>query len=178
MSEINVTPFVDVMLCLLIIFMVAAPLMTVGVPIDLPDTSAEALPSEEEEPLTVTLTPEGAVMVQTTEVPLDELVARLQAVAAERDSTRIFLRADGAIPYERVMTVMGALNAGGFREIGLVTDRRRPASVKTGLAKTDRGVKRPCAGRFTHHRRSMPGSFCGSRSAAHCSATARRWSSR
>jgi biopolymer transport protein TolR len=70
MSEINVTPFVDVMLCLLIIFMVAAPLMTVGVPIDLPDTSAEALPSEEEEPLTVTLTPEGAVMVQTTEVPL------------------------------------------------------------------------------------------------------------
>jgi biopolymer transport protein TolR len=71
MSEINVTPFVDVMLCLLIIFMVAAPLMTVGVPIDLPDTSAEALPSEEEEPLTVTLTPEGAVMVQTTEVPLE-----------------------------------------------------------------------------------------------------------
>jgi biopolymer transport protein ExbD len=69
MSEINVTPFVDVMLCLLIIFMVAAPLMTVGVPIDLPDTSAEALPSEEEEPLTVTLTPDGAVMVQTTEVP-------------------------------------------------------------------------------------------------------------
>jgi biopolymer transport protein TolR len=68
MSEINVTPFVDVMLCLLIIFMVAAPLMTVGVPIDLPDTSAEALPSEEEEPLTVTLTPDGVVMVQTTEV--------------------------------------------------------------------------------------------------------------
>jgi biopolymer transport protein TolR len=128
MSEINVTPFVDVMLCLLIIFMVAAPLMTVGVPIDLPDTSAEALPSEEEEPLTVTLTPEGAVMVQTTEVPIGELVARLQAVAAERESTRIFLRADGAIPYERVMTVMGALNAGGFREIGLVTDSGRPAS--------------------------------------------------
>jgi biopolymer transport protein TolR len=73
MSEINVTPFVDVMLCLLIIFMVAAPLMTVGVPIDLPDTSAEALPSEEEEPLTVTLTPEGAVMVQTTEVPSTSL---------------------------------------------------------------------------------------------------------
>ena len=92
--------------------------MTVGVPIDLPDTSAEALPSEEEEPLTVTLAPDGRVLVQTTEVAMDELVARLQAVASERDSTRIFLRADGAIPYERVMTVMGALNAGGFREIG------------------------------------------------------------
>ncbi|MFW5655716.1 MAG: ExbD/TolR family protein, partial [Roseicyclus sp.] len=99
MSEINVTPFVDVMLCLLIIFMVAAPLMTVGVPIDLPDTSAEALPSEEEEPLTVTLAPDGTVMVQTTEVPMADLVARLRAVAAERDGTRIFLRADGSIPY-------------------------------------------------------------------------------
>ncbi|MDG4648220.1 protein TolR [Roseibacterium sp. SDUM158017] len=126
MSEINVTPFVDVMLCLLIIFMVAAPLMTVGVPIDLPDTSAEALPSEEEEPLTVTLAPDGRILVQTSEVPADQLVARLQAVAAERDSTRIFLRADGSIPYERVMTVMGALNAGGFREIGLVTDSGGP----------------------------------------------------
>lgn len=126
MSEINVTPFVDVMLCLLIIFMVAAPLMTVGVPIDLPDTSAEALPTEEEEPLTITLTPEGEVMIQTTAVPLDEIVPRLQAIAGERESTRVFLRADGAIPYEDVMRVMGALNAGGFREIGLVTDAGGP----------------------------------------------------
>ena len=84
MSEINVTPFVDVILCLLIIFMVAAPLMTVGVPIDLPDTAAEALPSEEEEPLTVTLAPNGTVMIQTTEVALDEMISRLQAIAAER----------------------------------------------------------------------------------------------
>ncbi|PWK59389.1 protein TolR [Roseicyclus mahoneyensis] len=126
MSEINVTPFVDVMLCLLIIFMVAAPLMTVGVPINLPDTSAEALPTEQEEPLTITMTPEGDVMIQTTSVPLDELVTRLQAIAAERDSTRVFLRADGGIPYEDVMRVMGALNAGGFREIGLVTDAGGP----------------------------------------------------
>jgi len=126
MSEINVTPFVDVMLCLLIIFMVAAPLMTVGVPIDLPDTSAEALPTENEEPLTVTLSPDGEVLIQTTAVPTDELVSRLQAVASERESTRIFLRADGAIPYEDVMRVMGALNAGGFREIGLVTDAGGP----------------------------------------------------
>lgn len=133
MSEINVTPFVDVMMCLLIIFMVAAPLMTVGVPIDLPDTSAEALPTEEEEPLTVTLTPEGAVLIQTTEVPVGELVTRLRSIAAERESTRIFLRADGGIPYERVMTVMGALNAGGFREIGLVTDSGGPRLDGTGL---------------------------------------------
>jgi biopolymer transport protein TolR len=126
MSEINVTPFVDVMLCLLIIFMVAAPLMTVGVPIDLPDTSAEALPSENEEPLTVTLTPDGEVMIQATAVPIGELVTRLQAIAGERESTRVFLRADGSIPYEEVMRVMGALNAGGFREIGLVTDAGGP----------------------------------------------------
>jgi biopolymer transport protein TolR len=132
MSEINVTPFVDVMLCLLIIFMVAAPLMTVGVPIDLPDTSAEALPSEEEEPLTITLTPEGEVMIQTTAVPMGDLIPRLQAIAAERDSTRVFLRADGTIPYEDVMRVMGALNAGGFREIGLVTDAGGPRLDGTG----------------------------------------------
>lgn len=126
MSEINVTPFVDVMLCLLIIFMVSAPLMTVGVPIDLPDTSAEALPSEDEEPLTVTLAPGGEILIQTTPVPMDELVTRLTAIAGERDSTRIFLRADGGITYDEVMRVMGALNAGGFREIGLVTDAGGP----------------------------------------------------
>jgi biopolymer transport protein TolR len=126
MSEINVTPFVDVMLVLLIVFMVSAPLMTVGVPIDLPETSAEALPSEEEEPLTVTLTPEGEVLIQTTPVAEDELIPRLQAIAAERDTARIFLRADGAIAYNDVMRIMGALNAGGFREIGLVTDSGGP----------------------------------------------------
>jgi hypothetical protein len=114
----------------------------------------------------------ATVMVQTTEVPISELVARLQAVAAERDSTRIFLRADGAIPYEQVMTVMGALNAGGFREIGLVTDSAARASRRI------RGVRGPCAGRSTHRRRSMPRSFCGSRWAARCSATAPSPSSR
>ena len=125
-SEINVTPFVDVMLVLLIIFMVSAPLLTVGVPVDLPDTAAEALPVENEEPLTVTLTAEGGLMIQTTETPADELVVKLRAIAAERSSDKIFLRADGAIPYEQVMQVMGALNAGGFRNIGLVTDTGGP----------------------------------------------------
>ena len=126
MSEINVTPFVDVMMVLLIIFMVAAPLLTVGVPVRLPETSAEALPSVTEEPLTVTLTADGGVAIMTTEVDESDLVPRLRAVAAERADTRIFLRADGAIPYERVMQVMGALNAGGFNDIGLVTETGGP----------------------------------------------------
>ncbi|MEO1453786.1 MAG: protein TolR [Pseudomonadota bacterium] len=126
MSEINVTPFVDVMLVLLIIFMVAAPLLTVGVPVELPKTAAEALPTEQEEPLTVTLTAEGGVMIQTTDVELGNLIPRLQAIASERDDDKIFLRADGAIPYEQVMQVMGALNAGGFGSIGLVTDTEGP----------------------------------------------------
>ncbi|WP_299841824.1 protein TolR [uncultured Roseovarius sp.] len=126
MSEINVTPFVDVMLVLLIIFMVAAPLMTVGVPVELPKTAAAALPGEQEEPLTVTVTAEGVVMIQTTEVNREELVAKLLAIAAERDSTRIYLRADGAVPYADVVQVMGALNRGGFNDIGLVTDTGGP----------------------------------------------------
>lgn len=132
MSEINVTPFVDVMLCLLIIFMVSAPLMAVGVPIELPETAAEALPSEQEEPLSVTMAGDGRVMIQETEVPLADLVPRLQAIAAERESARVFLRADGGIPYDQVMIVMGALNAGGFREIGLVTDAGGPALDGSG----------------------------------------------
>ncbi len=126
MSEINITPFVDVMLVLLIIFMVAAPLMTVGVPVELPDTAAQALPTEPEEPLTVTLTGEGTLLIQTTEVAEEELVPRLQAIAAERDSSRIYLRADGASDWDRVAQVMGALNAGGFADIGLVTDTGGP----------------------------------------------------
>ncbi len=127
MAEINVTPFVDVMLVLLIIFMVAAPLMTVGVPVELPKTAAGALPGDDEEPLTVTMTAAGEVQIQTTPVERDQLVVRLQAIASERDSDRIFLRADGAISYQDVMQVMGALNAGGFSNVGLVTDTGGPA---------------------------------------------------
>ncbi|MEP3919541.1 protein TolR [Ascidiaceihabitans sp.] len=122
MAEINVTPFVDVMLVLLIIFMVAAPLLTVGVPVELPKTAAGALDVEQEEPLTVTITAEGEVQIQTTATARDDLVPKLRAIASERDSDKVFLRADGAVPYEVVMQVMGALNAGGFSNIGLVTD--------------------------------------------------------
>ncbi len=122
MAEINVTPFVDVMLVLLIIFMVAAPLLTVGVPVELPKTAAGALPTDQEEPLTVTITAEGAIQIQTSETAPDDLVPKLRAIAAERTSDRVFLRADGAVAYAQVMEVMGALNAGGFSNIGLVTD--------------------------------------------------------
>ena len=127
MSDINVTPFVDVMLVLLIIFMVAAPLMTVGVPVELPKTAAASLPTEQEEPLTITITAEGDLMIMTTEVADGDLIPRLTAIAAERTSKKVFLRADGRIPYERVAQVMGALNAGGFNEIGLVTDGQGPS---------------------------------------------------
>lgn len=126
MSEINVTPFVDVMLVLLIIFMVAAPLLTVGVPVELPKTAANALPSDSEEPLTVTLTAAGEIQIQTTATPRDQLIPKLRAIAAERGGKQIFLRADGSIPYQDVMQVMGALNAGGFSNVGLVTDTGGP----------------------------------------------------
>ena len=133
MAEINITPFVDVMLVLLIIFMVAAPLMTVGVPVELPKTTANALPSDEEEPLTVTITADGLITTQNTETSREELVSKLQAIAAERISDRIFLRADGANDWNTVAEIMGALNSGGFSNIGLVTDIATPsASNGTG----------------------------------------------
>ncbi|MCR8725138.1 ExbD/TolR family protein [Frigidibacter sp. ROC022] len=126
MGEINITPMVDVMLVLLIIFMVAAPLLTVGVPVELPKTAAAPLPTEQEEPLTVTLTADGELLIMKTVTDRAELIPKLRAIAAERANDKLFLRADGAIPYADVMEVMGALNAGGFRNIGLVTDGGGP----------------------------------------------------
>ena len=122
MAEINVTPFVDVMLVLLIIFMVAAPLLTVGVPVELPKTAANPLPGEQEEPLAITITADGTLAIMNTPVAPEELVNKLRAVSVERESQRVYLRADGALPYEMVVQVMGALNAAGFADIGLVTD--------------------------------------------------------
>ena len=122
MSEINVTPFVDVMLVLLIIFMVAAPLLTVGVEINLPETEAKALPSEKEPPLTLSLTAAGQLILQETPIETKDLVAKLKAVSIERDDDRIFFRADGANDYESVMKIMGSLSKAGFPNISLVTD--------------------------------------------------------
>ena len=126
MADINITPFVDVMLVLLIIFMVAAPLLTVGVPIEMPKTAASALPMPQEEPLSVTMTADNRLLIMETEVPEAEFITRLRAIAAEREDDKVFLRADGAIPYERVAQVMGALNAANFTNIGLVTDTDGP----------------------------------------------------
>ncbi len=126
MSEINVTPFVDVMLVLMIIFMVAAPLLTVGVPVKLPETAASAMPTEKEEPLTISLSADGSIAVQTTVVADADLIPKLKAIAAERKSDKVFVRADASVTYERVAQLMGALNAGGFNNIGLVTDPGGP----------------------------------------------------
>ena len=126
MSEINVTPFVDVMLVLLIIFMVAAPLLTVGVPVKLPETAASAMPTEKEEPLTVTLTADGLILLQNTEIGDAELIGKLKAISEQRTSKKVFVRADGAVLYDRVAQLMGALNAAGFNDIGLVTDPGGP----------------------------------------------------
>ena len=126
MAEINVTPFVDVMLVLLIIFMVAAPLLTVGVPVELPKTAATPLPNEQEEPLTITLTEDGSLWLQKSEIQFDELEAKLRSILVERNNNKIFLRADGANSYEIVMRLMGALNNSGFNNIGLVTDTGGP----------------------------------------------------
>ena len=126
MSEINVTPFVDVMLVLLIIFMVAAPLLTVGVPLELPKTAAQAVATEQEEPLTISVQDDGSISIQNTPVAEGELIDRLRAIATERTSDKLFLRADGRIPYERVVQVMGALNSAGFTNITLVTDAGGP----------------------------------------------------
>jgi len=120
MSEINVTPFVDVMLVLLIIFMVAAPLLTVGVPIDLPETRAKPLEGDTE-PITISINGAGQIFIQDTEVPADEVVPKLLAIAKTGYEERIFVRGDQDADYGTIMRVMGRINAAGFKRIGLVT---------------------------------------------------------
>lgn len=120
-ADINVTPLVDVMLVLLIVFMVAAPLLSVGVPVELPKTDAKSLPSENE-PITITVDSEGKVFLQETEVSLDEIVTRLTAIANNGYEERIYLRGDNASDYGSVMKVMARVNAAGYSNLGLVTD--------------------------------------------------------
>ena len=124
MSEINVTPFVDVMLVLLIVFMVTAPLLTAGVPIDLPQTRARLL-GQDREPLAVSIDNAGKVFLQNTEIPVDELVPKLMAISENGYAQRIFVRGDRTVDYGKVMEVMGLLNAAGFTRIGLVTESQR-----------------------------------------------------
>jgi biopolymer transport protein TolR len=127
MSEINVTPFVDVMLVLLIVFMVTAPLLTVGVPIDLPQTKAKAL-GEDREPLAITIDEMGTIYLQNSEIEADQLVPKLMAITNNGYNQRIFVRGDRSVGYGRVMEVMGLLNAAGFTRIGLVTNAVRPVT--------------------------------------------------
>ena len=122
MSEINITPMVDVMLVLLIIFMVAAPMMTAGVPVDLPKTTANDMPSQTQ-PITVAVTPEGLIYVDEDVVAEADLVSTVTAMATNGTEDRIFLRGDTTANYGSVMRVMGILSAAGFTKIGLVTER-------------------------------------------------------
>ncbi|MHA1523653.1 MAG: protein TolR [Alphaproteobacteria bacterium] len=121
MAEINVTPMVDVMLVLLIIFMIAAPLLTVGVPIELPETDAKQLTSEKE-PLTISVDSQGRIFLQDNEIPLEEVVPKLTAIAERGFNERIYVRGDRNVGYGQVMRVMGRIANAGFKNIGLVTE--------------------------------------------------------
>jgi biopolymer transport protein TolR len=121
MSEINVTPLVDVMLVLLIIFMVAAPLLTVGIDVELPETEAQAM-TEEVEPLTISVTADGKIFVQETEVAYDDLISHLSAIADTGYDQTIYVRADKRVLYDDVAKVLGRIQAAGFRDFGLVND--------------------------------------------------------
>ena len=125
LSEINVTPLVDVMLVLLIVFMVSAPLLTVGVPVELPKTEAGAM-EEQTEPVTVSIRSDGRIFVQEDEAPFAELGARLTAVAGTGKDKPVYVRADAGARYERVAQVMARLQAAGFTSIGLITDTGTP----------------------------------------------------
>jgi biopolymer transport protein TolR len=120
-AEINVTPLVDVMLVLLIIFMISAPLLTVGVPIDLPQSQAKSL-DQEREPLTLSVNDKGQVFLQNTEIKIEELVDKLKAVAKQGTEERIYVRGDKKVDYGTVMKVMGRLQAAGYRKVALVTE--------------------------------------------------------
>ncbi|MDX2276011.1 MAG: protein TolR [Hyphomonadaceae bacterium] len=130
LSEINVTPFVDVMLVLLIVFMVTAPLLTVGVPIELPRTQAKQLESETE-PLTISIKADGTVFVQETVVDKEALVAQMRAISREGYDRRVFIRADATADYGLVADIMARLSSAGFRNLGLVTDTMDGSTRRT-----------------------------------------------
>ncbi len=131
MSEINVTPMVDVMLVLLIIFMVSAPLLTVGVPIDLPQSQAKSL-EQDKEPLTLSVNEKGKVFLQNAEISMDDLIPKLQAVAQARGGTeaRVYVRGDKKVDYGSMMKVMGQLSAAGFHRVALVTEFEQGSKAK------------------------------------------------
>jgi biopolymer transport protein TolR len=123
-ADINMTPFIDVMLCLLIIFMVAAPLLTAGVPLDLPQSQANALNSDKE-PLTVSVDGKGEIYLQETKVALDEVVSKLTSIAQQGYEERVFVRGDKTVNYGQVMQVMGRISGAGFKKVALVTEQEQ-----------------------------------------------------
>ncbi|TRO87356.1 protein TolR [Glycocaulis profundi] len=120
-AEINIVPYVDVMLVLLIVFMVAAPLLTVGVEVDLPNTEAQAMTTSEE-PMTITIQRDGTIYLQETQVAYEELIPRLRAIAGTGSEARIFIRGDDGVEYGAVMRVMARVSSAGYTNLGLVTD--------------------------------------------------------
>ena len=124
MNEINVTPFVDVMLVLLIVFMVTAPMLTVGVPVNLPNSEADSLP-DDQEPLTLSINSKGETFIQDTKVAFNELVPKLMAISKNRTDTRIYIRGDRNINYGRVMEIMGKLSGSGFSKVALLSETKR-----------------------------------------------------
>ena len=130
LAEINVTPLVDVMLVLLIVFMVAAPLMTSGVPVDLPKTSAAPL-NQDADPLTVSVNAEGKIYLQDTEATLPELVSKLQAISENKSDRRIFVRGDKGIAYGRVLEVMATITQGGFTKVALLAEQTGAPAAAT-----------------------------------------------
>src|SRR5258708_3302620 len=133
MSEINVTPLVDVMLVLLVVFMVTAPLLTVGVPVELPQTQAPPI-NEPKEPLVITVNRDGAIFIQETTVPVESLIVRLQSITGSNPDAVLYVRADKEINYGRVLEVMSLVSAAGFRKVSLVAEApkiaARPAAVR------------------------------------------------
>tara|TARA_B100001123_G_scaffold18247_2_gene20614 strand:+ start:1083 stop:1484 length:402 start_codon:yes stop_codon:yes gene_type:complete len=130
MSEINVTPLVDVMLVLLVVFMITAPLLTVGVPVDLPKTTKASQMVGQDEPLVVSVNAKGEVWLQETKIDLEKMVPRLKAITKSKKDTRIFVRGDRAINYGRVMEVMGLINQAGFHRVALITELPRGRDAK------------------------------------------------
>ena len=133
-SEINVTPFVDVMLVLLVIFMITAPLLTVGVHVDLPETKASTIRGNDE-PLAVSVDKDGKVYIQDSETAVDEIAAKLRAITSNNSDIRIFVRGDAGVNYGRVMEIMGVINAAGFRKVALIA--RQPGSRKPNARAKD-----------------------------------------
>jgi biopolymer transport protein TolR len=140
MSDINVTPLVDVMLVLLIIFMVTAPLLTVGIPVDLPKTEAAPITGQDE-PLVISINSQGKVYLQETEIALDALVPRLQAITNNKPDTRIFVRGDKSVNYGRIVEVMGTVSSAGFTRVALIADlpRNGPPSPTPARGSSRRG---------------------------------------